>query len=46
MISALSLTPFGLSLSKACISSCRAAREGQGFDRLSPNEPWVGKESN
>ncbi len=39
MTSALSLTPFGLSLSKACISSS-AGREGQGFDndqvRMSP----------
>ena len=30
--------PFVLSLSKDCFSSgCRAEKEGQGFDKLSPN---------
>jgi hypothetical protein len=31
-------TPFALSLSKGCLSSlCIRRREGQGFDKLSPN---------
>jgi hypothetical protein len=33
----LTRTPSGLSLSKACFSSGSVRKEGQGFDRLSPN---------
>ncbi len=45
MISALFPKPFGLSLSKARISSFGAGREGEGFDKLSPNGVRVGRDS-
>jgi hypothetical protein len=34
---ALTIRPFGLSLSKACLSVLTNLREGRGFDRPSPN---------
>jgi hypothetical protein len=37
MIPSLPPTPFGLSLSKALLSSSGTRGEGGGFDKLSPN---------
>jgi hypothetical protein len=41
MISALSTTTFGLSLSKACLFPSGYGKEEQGFDKLSPNGAGV-----
>jgi hypothetical protein len=35
VVSVVTSTPFALSLSKGCL--CTYKKEGQGFDKLSPN---------